>query len=54
LVVFFRDLQKAEAAVFYSSVGTLGRAFTDYETDMLGAIKEQPIALPVEVTELTV
>jgi len=51
---FFRDLQKAEAAVFYSSVGTLGRAFTDFETDMLGAIKEQPVALPVEVTELTV
>lgn len=42
---FFRDLQIADAAVFYSSVGTLGRAFTDFETDMLAAVQEQAIAV---------
>ncbi|WP_417594806.1 TorD/DmsD family molecular chaperone [Oceanospirillum sp.] len=42
---FFRDLQQAESAVFYSSIGTLGRAFTDFETDSMAAIKEQAIEL---------
>ncbi len=42
---FFRDLQQAESAVFYSSVATLGRAFTDFETDSMAAIKEQAVEL---------
>lgn len=42
---FFRDLQIADAAVFYSSVGTLGRAFTDFETDMLAAVQEQALSV---------
>jgi len=42
---FFRDLQQADSAVFYSSVATLGRAFTDFETDAMAAIKEQALHL---------
>lgn len=42
---FFRDLQQAESAVFYSSVATLGRAFTDFETDSMATIKEQAVEL---------
>lgn len=42
---FFRDLQQADSAVFYSSVATLGRAFTDFETDSMAAIKEQAVEL---------
>ncbi len=30
---FFADLERAEAADFYRNVGTLGRVFTDIETD---------------------
>ena len=29
---FFADLERAEAASFYRSVGTLGRIFVDIET----------------------
>ncbi|MDX1397961.1 MAG: molecular chaperone TorD family protein [Oceanospirillum sp.] len=42
---FFRDLQKADSAVFYSGVATLGRAFTDFETDNMAAIKEQAVEI---------
>lgn len=42
---FFRDLQQADSAVFYSSVATLGRAFTDFETDNLAAIRAQIVEL---------
>lgn len=42
---FFKDLQQADSAVFYSSVATLGRAFTGFETDSLAAIKEQAVEL---------
>ena len=30
---FFADLEQAEAADFYRSVGTLGRVFVDIETE---------------------
>jgi TorA maturation chaperone TorD len=30
---FFRDLENAEAAVFYRAVGRLGQAFVDLERD---------------------
>jgi TorA maturation chaperone TorD len=30
---FFVDLENAEAADFYRQVGTLGRVFTDIETE---------------------
>ena len=32
IVRFFTDLERAEAADFYRRVGTLGRVFTDIET----------------------
>jgi len=31
--LFFTDLEKAQTAVFYTPVGSLGRAFMDVETD---------------------
>jgi TorA maturation chaperone TorD len=30
---FFSDLERAESATFYSSVGTLGRVFMEIETE---------------------
>ncbi|MAC45271.1 MAG: hypothetical protein CMI12_00250 [Oceanospirillum sp.] len=44
---FSKDLQQANAAVFYSSVGTLCRAFTDFESDMFGAISDE-----IQATEI--
>ncbi|OPX54420.1 chaperone TorD involved in molybdoenzyme TorA maturation [Oceanospirillum multiglobuliferum] len=45
---FFRDLQRANAAVFYSSVGSLGRAFTDFETDALAAVEAQCLTVSAD------
>lgn len=45
---FFRDLQRANAAVFYSSVGSLGRAFTDFETDAFAAVDAQCLTVSAD------
>ena len=41
---FFADLERAEAANFYRRVGTLGRVFTDIETEAFALIELKPRA----------